>query len=118
MRTAVALERYGYTTEILPYPGTCGISFKQLAAKTGIGEIGDSFLFLHREWGPWTHLRIALTNAETPKARQRDFDAVCTHCGRCIDECPGRAIAQGRHDLDACASAQSVLSKQVSIPGA
>lgn len=32
--------------KITPYPGRSGIRFKDLASKTGLGRIGDNFLFL------------------------------------------------------------------------
>jgi len=65
--TIEAIERRltlaGHKSMILPYPDHCGISFKRLAAQTGMGELGESFLFLHHTWGPWVHLRVLLTDA-------------------------------------------------------
>jgi epoxyqueuosine reductase QueG len=61
--TGRILESRGWRVLILPYPDACGISFKQLATRTSMGTMGDSFLFLHREWGPWVHLRILFTHA-------------------------------------------------------
>lgn len=85
------LHKEGYNSLLIPYPGISGIRFKDLADKTGLGKIGDNFLFLHREWGPWTHLRILLTDAEI-KGRLDPCDAVCIHCGRCVAACPANAI--------------------------
>lgn len=95
------LESEGHKGFVLPYPGRCGISFKRLAAATGMGEMGDSFLFVHRQWGPWVHLRLLLTDAEVLDA-QPASTTVCRHCGACIDACPGKALSPGRHDLEAC----------------
>ena len=48
-KIAYSLQKDGYHATILPYPGKCGVRFKDLAHKTGLGKIGDNFLFLHRK---------------------------------------------------------------------
>lgn len=97
----------GHRTLILPYPDACGIAFKQIAAGTKMGMIGDSHLFLHRNWGPWIHLRVLLTDAivNAPKA-SGDRDGICKHCGKCIKACPGKALKNDLHDLKACSQYQ------------
>jgi epoxyqueuosine reductase len=102
------LESQGHKGLVLPYPGRCGVSFKRLAAATPMGEMGDSFLFVHRQWGPWVHLRVLLTDAEVTGG-QPDKAPVCTHCGKCIEACPGNALSPGKHDLDACTQFQLAL---------
>ena len=85
--TIEAIERRlvlgGHKSVILPYPDDCGISFKLLAAQTCMGELGDSFLFLHHEWGPWVHLRALLTDALVDDLKWQPRK-VCTHCGLSI----------------------------------
>ena len=53
----------GHESVILPYPGSCGIAFKQLAAGTRLGEIGDSFLFLHYQDSTLLYYLIYLLQA-------------------------------------------------------
>jgi epoxyqueuosine reductase QueG len=71
--------------------------FKTLAAKTGLGQLGDSFLFMNTEWGPWIHLRVVLTGAVIETEPRRQAEA-CTHCGRCIEACPSGAIMENGFD--------------------
>ena len=92
-KIACMLRKDGYHAVILPYPCRCGVRFKDLADKTGLGKIGDSFLFLHKEWGPWTHLRIMLTNAKISGILP-SCGEVCHHCGKCIAACPAGAIKE------------------------
>ena len=87
------LDKMGYQSTLIPYPGKCGIRFKNLADKTGLGKIGDNFLFLHNEWGPWTHLRVILTNAEISDCL-KSCEEVCIHCGACRTACPANAIKE------------------------
>jgi len=85
------LENMDYHSLIIPYPGRCGIRFKDLANKTGLGKIGDNFLFLHKEWGPWTQLQVIVTDTEISDNLPA-CDAVCTHCGACKAACPASVI--------------------------
>ena len=107
----------GHESVILPYPGSCGIAFKQLAAGTRLGEIGDSFLFLHHQWGPWVHLRVLLTDVEIYDADASLLSAVCLHCERCLQACPSKAITPTFHDLQGCKSYQLSEEERLSISG-
>jgi len=104
----------GHKSVILPYPDECGISFKRLAAETSMGELGKSFLFLHHTWGPWVHLRVLLTDAVIADG-QRDPKGICTHCGKCIEACPGQALSVGNHDQKVCGVTQQSLRDRLMI---
>jgi len=91
------LETEGHKSVLLPYPGQCGVMFKTLAARTGLGQLGDSFLFMNADWGPWIHLRVVLTEAPVEFERRAAPEA-CTHCGACLQACPSGAIME--HDFD------------------
>jgi epoxyqueuosine reductase len=110
--TIEAIERWlilsGHKSAILPYPNDCGISFKRLAAQTSMGELGESFLFLHHTWGPWVHLRVLLTDALVDDGKWKP-EEICTHCGKCIEACPGKALSIGNHDQQACGRCQQSL---------
>jgi|LSQX01.3.fsa_nt_gb epoxyqueuosine reductase QueG len=81
---------------ILPYPDPYGVLFKNLASRSVMGELGDSHLFLHKQWGPWIHLRVMLTEAEIKNdsvARAAGGkEQVCLHCNKCIESCPGLSL--------------------------
>jgi epoxyqueuosine reductase len=104
----------GHRAVVLPYPDVCGISFKRLAAHTEMGQLGRSFLFLHHEWGPWVHLRVLLTDAVVTDG-QRDRKNVCTHCGKCVEACPGKALSNEPHDQELCGLTQQGLRDALMI---
>lgn len=91
------LSRHGYESVLLPYPGECGVMFKTLAARTGLGHLGDSFLFMNADWGPWMHLRVVLTEAEIA-FEPLEVQQACTHCGQCVAACPSGAIMANDFD--------------------
>jgi len=100
-RIANKLGTLGFRSDIVPYPGICGLMFKTLAIPAGLGALGDNFLFMNAEWGPWMHLRIVLTDAEIQYAPQTT-DSGCTHCGKCMAVCPVQAIASNGFNGLAC----------------
>jgi epoxyqueuosine reductase len=104
----------GHKTLILPYPDSCGISFKRLAAQTGMGELGESFLFLHRTWGPWVHLRVLLTDALVIDGKS-EIKEVCAHCRKCIEACSGAALSVGNHDQQRCGKSQQRIRDRLMI---
>jgi epoxyqueuosine reductase len=85
------LREKGDNSFNISYPGRSGIRFKDLANKTGLGKMGDNFLFLHRKWGAWIHLRVIITEAEIIDNLPACED-VCTHCGICKASCPAKVI--------------------------
>lgn len=103
---AQCLNDEGYISSLVPYPGTCGLRMKVFAEKTKFGEIGDNFLFLHKTWGPWVHLRLLLTDAQF-EAKPIVKNNVCIHCGKCIVACPANAIKAGTFDGIACSNYQT-----------
>ena len=109
------LESNGHRALILPYPTACGISFKRLAAGTDMGEMGYSFLFLHREWGPWVHLRVLLTDADVVETRALEEADVCLHCESCIEACPGQCLSIGNHDQETCRRFQQAEGERLGI---
>ena len=95
------LKEKGYISYIVPYPGKSGLRMKDFANKTAMGQIGENYLFLHRNWGPWVHLRLLLTNAQIEDSSATDID-VCIHCGKCISACPAKALKDGSFNGIAC----------------
>lgn len=95
------LNRKGFKSVVLPYPGQCGVMFKTLAAKTGLGQLGDNYLFMNKDWGPWIHLRVILTDVEIDSDITGSQEA-CTHCGKCIEACLSGAIMENNFDGIKC----------------
>ena len=89
-KVAAHLEARGFAAAVLPYPGRCGANFKYIAARTSLGALGANYLFLHREWGPWAHLRVLLTDAACPQTAAPL--ETCDRCGACVAACPAGAI--------------------------
>jgi epoxyqueuosine reductase QueG len=92
-KVAHFLEQESFKAVMPPYPCRCGLRFKDMANKTGLGSMGDNFLFLHREWGPWTHLRVMITDAEITD-NLPSCENVCVHCGACRSLCPAGVIKE------------------------
>jgi epoxyqueuosine reductase QueG len=86
-----AFEVFGLRSEIVPYPEESGLQFRFVAQAAGAGEIGINAFLLHPLWGPWIHLRILATQAQTG-ARPILAAKVCNACGACIEACPAGAI--------------------------
>jgi len=109
-RVTSCLKSIGCQSTIVPYPGVCGLMFKKIALPTQLGSLGDNFLFMNNEWGPWIHLRVILTNSIIRHVRPEIRDA-CTHCGECIKVCPAGAIQHGRFDGLACRAGMREMSR-------
>ncbi len=110
------LEKEGYQSFMIPYPGMSGVRFKDLANKTGLGKIGDSYLFLHSEWGPWVHLRVILTDTEISNGLP-SCKEVCTHCGLCKTLCPAEAIKDDTFSGVQCNEYQLKRDNEIDMKG-
>ena len=100
-RVVEELERQGFQTKIIPYPGESGLQFRYVAQSAGDGTIGKNAFLLHPEWGPWVHLRVSATTAPTKKTPflARTPQDMCGDCTKCIDSCPAQAFAPGFNGL-------------------
>jgi len=78
------------------------------AEKAGLGFIGKSTMFIHRELGTWTFLGGLILNYEvTPDVPIASH--FCGTCTKCIDACPTQAIvAPGSLDARLCLTTWSV----------
>lgn len=66
-------------------------SHKRAACAAGLGTIGKSSLFLHRQFGP--RVRLATLFTDCPFSVENAAPApVCGACRRCVDACPSGAI--------------------------
>ena len=94
----LCLRYEGYANFVVPYPGKCGIRMKNLTNKTSLGHI-------HKQWGPWVHLRLLFTDAHFESDKKSDIN-VCNHCGKCISACPANAINIDSFNGIACSEYQ------------
>lgn len=106
------LHSTGFQSVILPYPGPCGPMFKTIAEKSGLGKIGDNFLFMNEIWGPWIHLRILLTDTNIEYSPM-NLDSGCNHCGNCMEACPAGAITPDEFNGIACRDYMREMARSV-----
>ncbi len=101
LRIVLLLEQCGYrgysiaasqSIPTAPVPFSGVIPHKTGAVHAGLGWIGKSGLFIHREFGPRIRLGTVLTDLELPNAGE-PMKSMCGNCGRCVSACPAMAIA-------------------------
>ena len=67
-------------------------SHKKAATLAGLGSVGKSSLFLHREWGG--RVRLATLFTDCPfLVPERLLPSPCGDCHLCVDACPAGAIS-------------------------
>lgn len=88
------LERCGFQSRIVDYPGESGLQFRFVAQAAGLGRIGRNAFLLHPEWGPWVHLRVLATTAPTGEPSIPGPKDACIECNQCVDACPAGAITE------------------------
>lgn len=80
------------------------LSHKLVAQAAGLGVIGTSRNFLHRQYGAYCLLDTVVTNLvfDEPPDAPIDWNP-CTECNLCVASCPTNAIrADGDFDFFAC----------------
>ena len=104
LQAGMLLERRGY--RYLPVAASQSInldgnspfqgrySHKKAACLAGLGTIGRSGLFLHRQFGPRVRLGTLFTDCPFPSAPTLPPDR-CGGCRRCLEACPAGAILEG-----------------------
>ena len=66
-------------------------SHKKAATLAGLGTVGKSSLFLHREWGP--RVRLATLFTDCPfTVPETILPSPCQNCHLCVEACPAGAI--------------------------
>jgi reductive dehalogenase len=68
-----------------------------LAIDAGLGELGRNGLLITEKFGP--RVRISKVFTDLPLVADKPIESgvreLCDTCGRCAEECPGRAISFG-----------------------
>jgi ferredoxin len=104
LKIAKFLEKKGYNaTPIAPelprdekrFVGA--ISHRYIAQLAGLGEIGQSNLFLTKLWGPRVVLATVITDAPLEPGEPDLIDKVCLKCYECVERCPSNAIGRDNY---------------------
>lgn len=77
-----------------PYDGR--YSHKKAACMAGMGFIGKSSLFIHRQYGPRVRLGTLFTDCDF-KTEPTTPKSLCGSCTLCQDACPSGAILGGEY---------------------
>lgn len=79
------------------------IDFLECAVQCGLGEKSMIGSLLNKDYGPFIRCCFILTDVEL-EPTQLDPPYLCDSCGKCIEACPGKAIAEdGSMDTWRCA---------------
>ncbi len=100
LKTGLLLQRHGW--RYFPIAASQSVndggwnyqglySHKKAACLAGMGRIGRSALFLHREYGPAVRLVTVFTDHPMPEPVSREPEG-CGSCRACVVACPAMAI--------------------------
>ncbi len=67
-------------------------SHKKVATLSGLGSIGKSSMFLHKEYGAKVRLGSIFTDCEFDVSDVQPLD-LCSGCDKCVKACPSGAIS-------------------------
>ncbi len=108
-----AVPMFGYDTEMtakqemaIPVaPGKAApnvyVDWKFAAHAAGLGEIGKNGLFLSPEFGPMQRCAMLLSDFAF-EADEVISPGFCEDCSACLDECPAKALQNGKRDNKWC----------------
>lgn len=100
LKTGMFLQRHGYKYITVAasqsinkdgwnYKGR--YSHKKVAVLSGLGTIGKSSMFLHKEYGAQVRLGTVFTDCEFDVSDVNPI-SICGDCRKCVDACPSGAI--------------------------
>lgn len=68
------------------------ISSRMVACLAGLGTIGKSSMFIHKDFGPTVRLGTLLTDCPFKNVGKAIEENLCGECTRCVDSCPAKAL--------------------------
>ena len=74
-------------------------SHKKAATLSGLGTIGRSSMFLHKEYGAKVRLGTVFTDCEFDVSDVKPI-SVCGFCRKCVEACPSGAILGGEWTIE------------------
>lgn len=107
LRIVLALNKKGFkgysiaasqSIPASPVPFSGVIPHKTGAIHAGLGWIGRSGLFIHKDFGPRVRLGTVLTDVELP-CPETIMESKCSNCSRCVGACPAYAITGNEWSL-------------------
>ena len=103
LRLGLCLQNAGY--RYLPIPASQSVptredpkgyhgrySHKKAACLAGLGAMGKSGLFLHREHGPRVRLGTVFTDCPLIPSPAAGISLPCARCSACMEACPAQAV--------------------------
>ena len=102
-KVTIFLRENGYAAHA-DHPLGGLVLFPPLAQRAGLGHVGRHGLLITKEFGPRVRLAAVYTDiTNLPNVDSKGLpwiDHYCKSCGRCIKECPAKAILEERvfHD--------------------
>lgn len=103
LRTGMEIEKLG--GRYIPVAASQSISdysgffqHKTVARLAGLGGIGKSGLFIHKDFGPRVRLGTLLTDLPLPAGTAFEDD-ICGDCNVCVKLCPAMAISSAPFSL-------------------
>ena len=94
MRLGRRIRARGFPAKAYGDPNATDILHIPLAVRAGLGQLGKHGSMISREHGSNFRLAAVLTDMPLALDAPRDIgvDDVCTHCRRCVIDCPPDAI--------------------------
>lgn len=118
---SVSLPRDGYPSlEYLQQGKPVPFSHRHAAVLAGLGSFGLNNTVLTQEYGPRVRFTTILTTAEIDEVKI-PLPNQCTHCMRCVHQCPVGAISGEEYPIDimnkkACIERSIQLRKSGTAP--
>ena len=94
MQVGRSIRKRGFPAKAYGDPNATDILHIPLAVRAGLGQLGKHGSMISREHGSNFRLAAVLTDMPLALDAPRDIgvDDVCTHCRRCVLDCPPDAI--------------------------
>lgn len=86
----------------VPFVDASPIDEVDMAAKSGLGVVGENSLLITEKWGSYIFIGEIITDMEMETVLYEKKS--CMKCGLCKKHCPGKAINNGIVDKEKCAS--------------
>lgn len=74
------------------------------AIEAGLGVRGDNGLLITPKYGSWVFIGEIVTDMDLSKYTKVIKNRECIHCKKCENNCPGKAIHNGKINKETCAS--------------
>lgn len=102
--TVVRLKEKFPEEEFISFTDNSPIPEVRAAINAGLGVRGLNGLFFNKEYGSWVFIGEIVTTMKCDCKEAPDEKTICIECGKCISECPTKAIGKNGIDADRCLS--------------